>query len=155
MTTQIDAAIEQVVRADSSDLDRLHAAVGVLADAMDYRLVAKTAEDALPLILHGSHGGSVRRVDGNTVYAAPCGYYSPTMSMTGLFGAINCPGCVKALSDDETEPAPKPQHGDHGTCAVCGTRIHYSANWHDAGGWWSHAAERPADGHDAVLGGPA
>lgn len=57
--------------------------------------------------------------------------------------------------DYETDAAPTPQYGDHGTCSVCGTRIHYSANWHDDDGFWTHAAERPADGHHAVLGGAA
>lgn len=77
------------------------------AELVRLEVRAEAADVDLPLILHGSHGGSVRSVNGDTVYAAPCGYYSPLMSMTGLFGAITCPGCLTALgSDGEPEAAP-------------------------------------------------
>lgn len=54
-----------------------------------------------------------------------------------------------------------PASGDHGTCTRCGGEIWYweATAWNgveeevlDAG--WSHL-NHPADGHDAVLGGPA
>jgi hypothetical protein len=94
--SEIDAAIEQVVKT-GSDPGALAEAVRMLAGLLGYDLEAQAVGD-LPLIVHGSHGGGVMLVEGDTVYVAPCGYYSPLMSMTGLFSAINCPGCLEALA---------------------------------------------------------
>lgn len=60
------------------------------------------------------------------------------------------------------EVAGEPQHGDSGTCAMCGGEIEFYRDsvWVVGSGeetlttWWAHAVH-PADGHDAVLGGPA
>lgn len=53
----------------------------------------------------------------------------------------------------ETDADPKPQHGGRGTCATCGNEITFSSRTVYRWGWLH---EQPtADGHDAVLGGPA
>jgi hypothetical protein len=136
----LDVAIERVVKA-SGDPGGLFVAVSVLADFMGYRLVAK------PPVVHRYFGG---HWDGD-VYIAACG--QPDRNHQDRKGhEINCPGCVKTWNDAEfAEPDPKPKRGDHGTC-VCGGAITYWDSPH--GGWWAHD-ERPADGHDAELGGPA
>lgn len=58
----------------------------------------------------------------------------------------------------ETDATPQPRHGDHGTCAKCGGGIRYHEST-DHFGYVFHALwlhdQLIADGHNAVLGGPA
>ena len=145
MPEPTDAAVEQVVKC-SGDRDALLAATG---------------NSEPPPVVHGLHGGSVWRTGGRDIHIAPCGADSPLMTMTGLYVAINCPGCLEALSNDETDADPKPRDGEHGTCATCGGEIHYweYTRWNGVeddvlDAHWSHV-EHPADGHDAEIGGPA
>lgn len=58
----------------------------------------------------------------------------------------------------------EPQHGDSGTCGVCGGEIEFIEETKTSkpgadgveilNAWWAHRAH-PQDNHDATLGGPA
>jgi hypothetical protein len=144
----IDAAIEQVVRAGSSDRQALTAAVRELAGTLGYNLTAKAPEQAIHSV-----GTTYVWLHKPSLTVVACGAKNPE-HRAYYNGEITCPGCLAALSGDdgyETDPEPKPTEGEHGTC-VCGGAIHYIDC--PTGGWWAHD-EHPADGHDAVLGGPA
>lgn len=162
MTAAIDTAIEQVVR-DSSDPDALLAAVRGLADLLGHQLTPKPLPALcvgdqvrltrdLPQIKAGTEGQVIDVLSDITVDVLFDGRPYPMLTRREDVEPIDGRDDTAGY---ETDAEPKPQHGDHGTCAICGTRIHYSANWHDDGGWWTHAAKWPADGHHAVFGGPA
>lgn len=86
-------------------------------------------------------------------------YYEPSSDKMLPTNPIPGPEAFEGAAD---EVAGEPQHGDSGTCAVCGGEIEfYRDSVYTVGGeeetlttWWAHRVH-PADGHDAVLGGPA
>ena len=143
--TGIDAAIEQVVKT-SGDPETLEESVRELAGLLGYELAAKQPDPAAMLV-HAKFGGHYEQHGGRDEYVTPCGTVGAA-NLTNLWNFISCDGCVKALID-----GPQPQHGDHGTCAKCGQSIQCVRDPY--GIWWTHDTTAPADGHDAVLGGPA
>ncbi len=149
-TTQIDAAVEQVVRS-TSDPVALETSVRELAGLLGFELAAKQPEPAAMLV-HANFGGHYEQHGGRDEYVTPCGTVGAA-NLTSLWNFISCDGCVKALIDNGlggTDATLQSAPGEHGTC-VCGGGIRYFTCH---GGHWIHD-EHPADGHDAVLGGPA
>jgi hypothetical protein len=153
--TAIDAAVERVVKS-SSDRQALTEAVQALAGEIGYGLVPKAAEP----VVHRYFGGHWNF----GIWVAACGQPDPSHGVNHSGDEITCPGCLASLDDGagyETDADPKPQHGDHGTCATCGGEIEYweHSRWNGVedgvlDGQWSHHIH-PADGHDAVIGGAA
>ncbi len=169
----IDAAVEQVVKT-SGDRNALLTAVRGLADVLGYKLAPKP----LPSL---SVGDRVRATSGEFTGAVGTVFdIDPEYTAGPVLAHLDAGQCGRPYpvahgflpeeldpvpADDavgyEPDPAPKPRDGERATCATCGGAIHYweYSRWNGVDydvidSRWSHF-EHPADGHDAVIGGPA